>query len=324
MTAACLGTASIGAFGIPSGGMLTLPLLLCLAADAGGPRPTWFEYDRAAPLGLTEASSVQRGKTAVHEVIFAGRRPEDRVTATLVLAQGPGPHPAVLYVHWLGELATTNRTEFLKEAVGLSRFGVTSLLIDAMWSAPGWFGKGHYEGDWDASVKQVVEIRKALDVLMAQPGVDPKRVAFVGHDFGAMYGVLAGAADRRPKTYVLMAPTATFSEWYLLRKAQPKDKAAYVKRMEPLDPVKWIGKLAPAPVMLQFAQTDEFVPKEKAQQLIDATQSPKLARFYAAKHGLGTSEDVNERFRWLSKELSLPANPLPAGAPDGGAQQRDR
>lgn len=296
--------------------MLALPLLLCLAADP--PRPTWFEYDRAAPLGLTEASSVPRGKTAVQEVIFAGRGPKDRVTATLVLGEGAGPHPAVLYVHWLGDPPTSNRTEFLKEAAGLSRFGVTSLLIDAMWSAPGWFGKGRFEDDFDASVKQVVEIRKALDVLMAQPGVDPKRVAFVGHDFGAMYGVLAGAADRRPKTYVLMAATATFSEWYLLRKAQPKDKAAYVKQMEPLDPVKWIGKLAPAPVMLQFAQTDEFVPKEKARQLIDATPAPKLARFYTAKHGLGTSEDVNERFRWLSKELSLPANPLPPGAPDGG------
>ena len=133
----------------------------------------------------------------------------------------------------------------------------------------------------------------------------------MGHDFGAMYGVLAGAADPRPKTYVLMAGTATFHEWYLLRRTQPKDKAAYVKQMEPLDPLKWIGRLAPASVLLQFAEKDEFVPKEKAQQLIDAAPSPKLARFYAAKHGLGTSEDVNERFRWLSKELSLPANPLP-------------
>ncbi|HYV44078.1 MAG TPA: hypothetical protein VFA20_04410 [Myxococcaceae bacterium] len=289
--------------------MLALPLLLCLAADP--PRPTWFEYDRAAPQGLTVLSESRKGTATLKEITFAGRGPKDRVTATLVVPDAPGPHPAVLYVHWLGEPATTNRTEFLKEAVGLTRFGVTSLLIDALWSGSGWFSKGHYEDDWDASVRQVVELRKALDVLMARPDVDPKRVAFVGHDFGAMYGVLAGAADPRPKTYVLMAGTATFHEWYLLRKAQPKDKAAYVKQMEPLDPLKWIGALAPASVLLQFAQTDEYVPKEKAQQMIDAAPSPKLGRFYVAKHGLGTSEDVNERFRWLSKELSLPANPLP-------------
>jgi hypothetical protein len=43
---------------------------------------------------------------------------------------------------------------------------------------------------------------------------------------------------------------------------------------------------------------------------LDGAPEEGLARLYAAKHGLGTSEDVNERFRWLSKELSLPANPL--------------
>jgi dienelactone hydrolase len=296
--------------------MLAFPLLLCLAADA--PHPTWFEYDRGAPLDVEMLHATRKGTATVREVAFAGRGPKDRVTGLLVLPDAPGPHPAVLYVHWLGEPATTNKTQFLKEAVGLARFGVTSLLIDAMWSAAGWFGKGRFEDDFDASVKQVVELRKAMDVLLAQPDVDPKRVAFVGHDFGAMYGVLMGAADPRPKTYVLIAGTSTFHEWYLLRKTKPRDQAAYVKQMEPLDPVKWIGALAPASVMLQFARKDRYVPKEKAQQLIDATQGSKLGRFYAAEHGLGTSADVNERFRWLSKELDLPEKPLPAAKPAGG------
>lgn len=289
------------------------------AAASDAPRPTWFEYDRAAPAGLTVDATVQRGTATVKTVSFAGRGPKDRVTASLIESGTPGPHPAVLYVHWLGEPATTNRTEFQKEAIGLARFGVTSLLIDAMWSAPGWFSRQTYEEDFDASVKQVVEIRKAMDVLLAQPGVDPKRLAFVGHDFGAMYGVLAGAADPRPKTWVLMAGTTTFWEWYLLRKAQPKDKTAYIKQMDPLDPVQWIGRLAPASVLLQFAEKDEFVPRPKAQALIEATSAPKLARYYEVSHGMGASDDVNERFRWLSKELGLPATPA-ASSPDAGGR----
>lgn len=313
-----MGTASITSFGYGVRMIRTsalrlflslVPALAAPAAAADAPRPTWFEYDRAAPAGLTVDATVQRGSATLKTVSFTGRGPKDRVTATLVEPGTPGPHPAVLYVHWLGDPATTNRTEFQKEAIGLARFGVTSLLIDAIWSAPHWFSKQTYEEDWDASVKQVVEIRKAMDVLLAQPGVDPKRLAFVGHDFGAMYGVLAGAADPRPKTWVLMAGTATFHEWYLIRKAQPKDKAAYVKQMEPLDPVKWIGRLAPASVLLQFANKDEYVSRQKAQALIDATGKPKLARFYEVEHGMGASDDVNERFRWLSKELDLPAAP---------------
>src|SRR5437867_3295880 len=107
-------------------------LLLALgapAAAADAPRPTWFELDRSAPLDLTADAVVQRGNASVKTVSFSGRGPKDRVTGTLIVPGTPGPHPAVLYVHWLGEAATTNRTEFQKEALGLSRFGVTSLLI---------------------------------------------------------------------------------------------------------------------------------------------------------------------------------------------------
>jgi dienelactone hydrolase len=192
---------------------------------------------------------------------------------------------------------------------------VMSLLVDAIWSSPGWFEKQPFEKDFEGSVRQVVQLRRAADVLMARPDVDPKRVALVGHDFGAMYGVLAGASDPRFKTFVFLAPTATLAEWYLLRDESPKDKAAYVKQMEAIDPVRWIGRIAPASVLLQFAAQDQYVAKERAQLLIDAAQPPKLARFYATNHALGTSDGVNERFRWLSRELGLPATPLIPGSP---------
>jgi len=293
----------------------SLRLLLALAAPAlaaGPARPTWFEYDRSAPPALQG-----EGEVTVKAVSFAGRTAKDRVPAYLVEPKGPGPHPAVLYVHWLGEPETTNKGQFLKEAVGLARRGVVSLLVDAVWSQKSWFKVQRFEDDFEASVKQVVELRRAMDVLLSVPGVDPKRLAFVGHDFGAMYGILAGAADPRPKTYVLLAGTATFHEWYLLRKQPPKDKAAYVKQMEQLDPVKWIGLLAPASVLLQFAEKDEYVSKEKAQALIDAAKAPKESRFYVTDHGMGSADDDADRIQWLSRELGLPepAKEAPPGKP---------
>ena len=36
-----------------------------------------------------------------------------------------------------------------------------------------------------------------LDVLLANSRVDPKRVAYVGHDFGAMYGMVMTGVDQR-------------------------------------------------------------------------------------------------------------------------------
>ena len=42
--------------------------------------------------------------------------------------------PGVLFVHWLGDAATTNHTEFEADAVALARRGAVCVLLDAMWS----------------------------------------------------------------------------------------------------------------------------------------------------------------------------------------------
>src|SRR5262249_57326088 len=113
--------------------------------------------------------------------------------AILVVPKSAAPHAGVLFVHWLGEPETTNRSEFVADAIALANAGTVSLLIDAMWSAPKWFKTRTTETDYAASIDQVKDLRRALDFLLAQEGVDPARVAFVGHDFGGMYGSIVPA-----------------------------------------------------------------------------------------------------------------------------------
>ena len=83
-------------------------------------------------------------------------------------------------------------------------------------------------------------------MLLSEPGVDRKRVAYVGHDFGAMYGALLAGVDRRPAAYVMIAGTKSFSDWYLLgRKLEGAARQAVVDELAPLDPTRHIGKAAP-------------------------------------------------------------------------------
>src|SRR5712691_11703431 len=76
------------------------------------------------------------------------------------------------------------------------------------------------------SSSRVKELRRATDVLLAQPRVDSKRLALVGHDFGAMYGILAAAQtstqpnDRRFAAISLQAFTSSFSDWFLYSQRQ--------------------------------------------------------------------------------------------------------
>jgi predicted esterase len=268
------------------------------------PLPELFAYDAKAPLQVRKLGVETRGAATVRDLTFVGvDRP---VKAYLVAPRAAGPEPfaAILYVHWLGEPATTNRTEFLAEAVALAGRGTVSLLVDAMWAQPDWFGRRVPDQDRAACVHQVIELRRALDLLLSQPGIDAQRVALVGHDFGAMYGAVMGAVDRRPTTYVLMAATPHFTDW-LRFGPPPKSLDAYRAENGPLDPVNAVARLAPAPVFFQFAAADFFVPASAAQELFAAAAPRKQMAVYAAKHDLGPVEVAADRVAWLARTLTL-------------------
>src|SRR5215217_3487986 len=44
---------------------------------------------------------------------------------------------------------------------------------------------------------EVGRVRASLDLLAGRPDVEPARLGVVGHDFGAMYAILAAAEDPR-------------------------------------------------------------------------------------------------------------------------------
>jgi pimeloyl-ACP methyl ester carboxylesterase len=262
-----------------------------------------FAYDRSAPFNVQEAGRETRGAALVRDLTFT---PADKpVKAYLVSpAAGPGPHAAILFVHWLGEPATTNRTQFLDEAVALAGRGVVSLLVEGMWAEPDWYKNRIPEEDYAHAIRQVIELRRAMDLLLAQPGIDSTRVALVGHDFGAMYGMMAEALDRRARTCVFMAPTPHFEDWFLFRQ-QPRDLAAYKAQLAAIDPVLFVPRLAPASVFFQFADKDFYVTAGEAAEFYAAAGPRKHMATYAADHDLHPPEVAADRVAWLVRELEL-------------------
>ena len=229
-----------------------------------------------------------------------------RRVAEIISPAGTEPHAAILYVHWYEpELHDSNRTQFHREATLLAQRGVVSLLVETMWSDRDWFLKRTQADDYANSIRQVVELRQAMDLLLAEPGVDPAQFAYVGHDFGAMYGVLMGQVDPRPTCYALMAGTPRFADWYLYYpKLEGAARAAFVEEMSLLDPIINVAKLAPVPLLFQFGSDDPHVPIERAQSFFDAAAEPRQVRWYAAGHGL-CEQATSERISWLATQLGL-------------------
>ena len=279
--------------------LVFLPLLVW--AQSSGTQA--FAYDRSVSLSIKMRGSEQRGVAVVLDLEYSSM--DEGVKAYVVRpAEGKGPFAGILYVHWLGDHETSNRTQFLGEALELAGRGVISVLIDAPWSNPDWYKDRIPENDYLRSVKQVLSQRRAMDLLLSQPGLDPQRVAVVAHDFGAMYSMLAEACDKRAKAYVFMAPTPHFIDWFLFAR-QPQNLASYKAQISAIDPVLFVSKLSPAPILFQFASRDAYVSAEKAAEYVAAVSEPKWVRTYDVEHHLRHPQAKADRLEWLIHELGL-------------------
>ena len=275
-----------------------------VAADAPPAFETTPTAQRLAPIGV-----VTHNADATSEYTIDVRTPSGMLPALVLrppTAAGAAKHPAVLWVHWLGETATTNHTEFLSDAHALALHGVVSVLVDMPWSRKDWFTTGRLpENDYRDTIAQVVSLRQTLDLIAASPDVDPARIAYVGHDFGAMDGALLLAVDARPSYAVLMAPTSSFWEWYLLGK-QPADRAAYVAQMSALDLPGWLAKGKQKATLLQFGQNDEYVAQATGIALRNAVpEHDRTLKAYKLDHALNDVTVHDDRRAWLIAHLGV-------------------
>jgi dienelactone hydrolase len=257
------------------------------------------------------------------DVRVLGKRIQDGIESQLLVIQTPfgyrrtaelfrpegeseGSYAVILYVHWYEpESPNSNRTQFVEEAREMARGGAICLLIETLWSDRDFFLKRTQADDLQNSVEEVANIRRAMDLLLSQPNADPIRFAYVGHDFGGMYGVLAGSLDRRPTHYVVMAATPRFPDWYLYLPGLEGDaRETFIRQMSGLDPIVHVANLSPAPVFFQFATDDFHVPKERAEEFFQAAKDPKEIKWYEAGHGLN-EEATRERKIWLKQNLGL-------------------
>ncbi len=272
------------------------------AQPAGAPS---FSYDQTQPMPPIETGPPGAPAPGVKAYSIAFLSDGRRTTGEVVEGVGAGPHPAVLFVHWLGDIKTTNHTEFEPDAIALAKLGVTSLLVDAPWTDPKWFDPLGVSADADlaSSRNEVIDLRRALDVLQGLPGVDRGRIAYVGHDFGAMFGILLASVDKRPKWYVFMTPNTSFGEWYLWGKKKP-DRDAYLAKLAVLDLVPYAKTIEAKAIYMQFSGKDEFVTAAHADALIDAMPGPLSSdRYDDADHSLAIQRADDDRMGFLKGVL---------------------
>lgn len=269
-----------------------------------------FDYDASAPL------DVQVVKTEGRVIDLSYASPMGgRVPAFLVLPEGDGKHPAAVFLH----PGQGDRSTFLKEAVAMAERGLVSLLIGGPFTRPE--NRGQRGGNpWEPAasrkeqVQGIVDVRRGFDLLVSRPGVDPKRLAYVGHSYGATIGGTLAAVERRPIAHVLMAglPSLTHAATHgthafslaFQTLLTPEQQQAYVDALAPIDAVHYIGRAAPAKLFFQFARRDEFITPWDAAVYIQAASDPKEVKWYDTDHFFD-DQARQDRMEWLARVLGL-------------------
>ena len=286
-------------------------------APDGTPRlidPIVSAPDHARPLAFDVLGEERRSGARVLDVTFddgADGRVSAFVIAPTVEASGPSKPigapaagPGIVWAHWFdSEHPNADRTEFLPDAIALAAKGVTSVLPQGAFP---WTSDPTDSATDGAKVEaEVLRLQRCLDLLVTELGADPARLAMVGHDFGGMAVAVALATDRRPVAGVILAATPRWGDWFLPFWPIAQDRLEYLAGLRPVDPIEWVGRIAPAAVLYQFARRDVYIAPMTGHELHRATSEPRELRWYDAAHDLDVPEARADRLAFLEDRLGL-------------------
>lgn len=279
--------------------------------QANSPAHGPFAYDAAQPLRFADRGRVNaRYPIKIDDVSYTAGR--DRIAAFLVVPPSGGKRlPAVIYVHGSGG----DRKQLVVPATWLASRHAVGLVITApstTASAPaGGSPRAELRRQARLEERDVIAVRRGIDLLRRRPDVDPSRIGYVGWSAGARTGAIVAGVEPRLRTVVLMSGGATPISSYAAR-APASLRPAIRSYLGAVDPLRYVPRATGSALLLQDGRRDQIVPRSALEALAHAAPNGTTVRWYNGDHGLN-AKAYHDQLVWLARKLRL------SGAPVKGA-----
>lgn len=268
-------------------------------------RLSYYAYDAKLPLNTT-LKPLDANKNRERFRLDYDSIHDQRVSAILALPKRfAAPFPAVILVHGSGGDKDTSYIQWASEA--LVGQGYATLSIDTQYhgdrARPGRSGEIHLPDSYtmrDAWVQSVVDLRRAVDYLQTRPDIEKSKLGYLGFSQGAMLGSVVGGVEARIGCFCLAVPGGG-----LLDLVKNLDKYPFLKARWPVtvtpevlrvvaditnvtDPIHFIRRIPPRPLLIIVAKRDEIIPPEASEALIRAAgaKEPEQVRRWESGHVL--------------------------------------
>ncbi|MBO3802767.1 MAG: prolyl oligopeptidase family serine peptidase, partial [Candidatus Brockarchaeota archaeon] len=151
--------------------------------------------------------------------------------------------------------------------------------------------------------------------------IDSEKFALVGGSMGALIGAVLGGVERRLKACVLVVGGGNMT--LMIQKSKhpaippireyiSANNVSYrevQKILDPVDPINFVDKISPRPVLMHNGRFDEIVPAESGLLLYEKAQEPKEIYWYDSGHDVPLDLVAARTLDWL--ELNLRGRTFP-------------
>ncbi|MDX2443403.1 MAG: alpha/beta fold hydrolase [Bacteroidales bacterium] len=289
--------------------LILIFISLLLASSCGGkkeiPIEAYYDYDFKLPLSDTVLFEADSVNYTLKKVSYNSIHDQKVYGLLSIPTDTEKPMPVVILLHGVGDRKTVDYIEG-----GIPSFteaGYAVLRIDV--ANHGERKTQNYEVDFTGDYKYwtrdlisqtVFDLRRSIDFLSTCAEIDPNRIGFLGISLGGFIGTVFCGVDERVKVPALALTGGGLNVMFGFD-AMDAETRNYLSI---IDPINFVDKISPRPLLMINAENDEIVPPITSKMLFKKAGEPKNIIWYPAKHrNIPLDKTYNDVIEWFNNYL---------------------